>query len=342
MKLIKSYFNLYNPKEENLRSKPLRLRFKRLSVKKIFVSRAELKHTSSKVLITLYVYNAQKRFLSKKLLSLGKILFPKIYGNKELNDFSEKKLKRIEYNKLVSLRTKFIDIDLKNLSLMHQVEIEKELIVGNSVVQSKALPAMPNQDTIKINVHNNHIYSVLIKKLLEEELILMNYYKHLLDFNKAKFEDSFLLKLANIVSKIYNKKVEFNIVSLKHLHLNSDLLMQIIATKLKNRDNKLLRVLRKSLGLFVLPDTQSHTVNSATEQLLDNKIQSVKINSLFSNTIGAQACITPLLSNAKSEEDIDNIALNSIRDKAIGGIRLEVKGRLTRRFTASRSVFKIK
>jgi|ERR1700689_3129102 hypothetical protein len=32
---------------------------------------------------------------------------------------------------------------------------------------------------------------------------------------------------------------------------------------------------------------------------------------------------------------------NSLKYKAIGGVRLEAKGRLTRRFTASRSVFKL-
>jgi regulatory protein YycI of two-component signal transduction system YycFG len=34
--------------------------------------------------------------------------------------------------------------------------------------------------------------------------------------------------------------------------------------------------------------------------------------------------------------------LNSLKYKNIGGVRLEAKGRLTRRFTASRSIFKIK
>jgi hypothetical protein len=37
-----------------------------------------------------------------------------------------------------------------------------------------------------------------------------------------------------------------------------------------------------------------------------------------------------------------NYILSSLKYKNIGGVRLEAKGRLTRRFTASRSVFKIK
>jgi hypothetical protein len=37
-----------------------------------------------------------------------------------------------------------------------------------------------------------------------------------------------------------------------------------------------------------------------------------------------------------------NFVLNSLKHKDMAGARLEAKGRLTRRFTASRSVFKIK
>ena len=37
-----------------------------------------------------------------------------------------------------------------------------------------------------------------------------------------------------------------------------------------------------------------------------------------------------------------NFVLNSLKHKNMAGVRLEAKGRLTRRFTASRSVFKIK
>jgi hypothetical protein len=37
-----------------------------------------------------------------------------------------------------------------------------------------------------------------------------------------------------------------------------------------------------------------------------------------------------------------SFVLNSIKHKEMAGARLEAKGRLTRRFTASRSVFKIK
>jgi hypothetical protein len=46
------------------------------------------------------------------------------------------------------------------------------------------------------------------------------------------------------------------------------------------------------------------------------------------------------------KSNLDNNLLNhvllNLKHKSMAGVRLEAKGRLTRRFTASRSVFKIK
>lgn len=50
-----------------MNTKRIRMRFKRLSIQKIFVSKAEIKHTSYKVIITLYVYNREKLILYNKL-----------------------------------------------------------------------------------------------------------------------------------------------------------------------------------------------------------------------------------------------------------------------------------
>lgn len=61
-------------------------------------------------------------------------------------------------------------------------------------------------------------------------------------------------KLKYLVKNLYNKKVEFNIVDLKKLHLNIDIYTQLVALKLKNRKNKLYRVLKRSLNKINLPN----------------------------------------------------------------------------------------
>jgi hypothetical protein len=93
----------------------------------------------------------------------------------------------------------------------------------------------------------------LSKTFLEREITIISYYKLLLNLNKSKFEDKFLSKLKPFISKIYNKEVEFNLVNLKAIYLNSDILTQAISLKLKNRNNRLLTVLRYFLHMVKLP-----------------------------------------------------------------------------------------
>src|SRR5256885_140569 len=69
IKLIKSYFNLYNYNlERKLRSNKLLHRLRRLSFHKIYVSNGEFKHTNNKVVITLYLYNRQRVNYDKKII----------------------------------------------------------------------------------------------------------------------------------------------------------------------------------------------------------------------------------------------------------------------------------
>ena len=58
---------------------------KRKSFNKIFVSKAEIKHTNSKAIITIYIYNKEKLSLLKKIRKLKKILikFMVLLINKE-------------------------------------------------------------------------------------------------------------------------------------------------------------------------------------------------------------------------------------------------------------------
>jgi hypothetical protein len=64
---------------------------------------------------------------------------------------------------------------------------------------------------------------------------------------KLKLTKNYLSKLNVLVNNIYNKKVVFNIVNLKKMHLNSDIFTQAVALKLRNKNNKLYRVLKYSL-----------------------------------------------------------------------------------------------
>ena len=106
-RLIKNYFNLFF-KRKLFYSKRIVTRFRRLTINKIFISKAELKHTNSKVIITLYVYNEERRILLNRLKRIEDMLFPS-------NMFTNKLCK----DKILSLYKKLdiIKKEKENLSL---------------------------------------------------------------------------------------------------------------------------------------------------------------------------------------------------------------------------------
>src|ERR1700712_5153219 len=69
--LLKNYINMIIDKIK-IRFKSRNPRKSRLSSNKVYVSRAEIKHTNTKVVITLYIYNKQKYYLKRKLINIVK------------------------------------------------------------------------------------------------------------------------------------------------------------------------------------------------------------------------------------------------------------------------------
>jgi hypothetical protein len=152
-------------------------------------------------------------------------------------------------------------------------------------------------------------YIRLIKNFIKLEEVFFNYVK-LLSLNTLKFSNFMLnfkdIGLITLINKIYNKNVEIKIVELRSIHLNSDVFSSAVALKLRDRKNKAVRVLRKAiLKMVKIPDF--HT----------------------------------LLTNDDFMENINkNNILNVIKQQVVSGVRFEAAGRLTRRLTALRSVFK--
>jgi len=380
-KLIKSYFNFFFRKKF-LKSKRIAVRLRRLSMKKIFISKAELKHTNTKVLVTLYVYNEERRILINKIKRLEILLFPSLcklyYNNKNRVLSLEEKLNiikiqedRIPLTRCLELKAlsiiELIKLEVKNILITKNLKLKKEKLLIIKMLEKNLeniinIISICESDPVSYKHYENVYLEFLSKKHLEKEIMIIAYYKLLLNLNKFKFEDKFLLRLKPLISKIYNKEVEFNIVNLKTLYLDGDIFTQVISLKLKNRNNKVLNILRSSLRMVKLPK-----INKIREkynkiiikELWANKVQNLKVSSICAKYPNNNDILNKLLLDVfpysfilkKEEESIHNYATNSIlinfvlntlKYKEITGVRLEAKGRLTRRFTASRSVYKIK
>jgi hypothetical protein len=438
-KIIKSYFNLYFSKRI-IKSKKIATRFRRLSFKRIFVSKAEIKHTSEKVNITLYIYNEEKRILARKIKRLELCLYQngiaatKLRRNAGLlmplasqaeqidnmyykligpvfnhilpslwyiNNIVKLMLKLKEGNLLNDFEDKEKQIIIQNkpitLSILNKVEDQNKEVLLKYMGESRLLSIinaineinpqyMADPTSIEDNIRkvspyffsivdilnklpNNDINTVevAIKKfvgriILDKEMSLSAHYNLLLNLNKMKFESKFLSKIEPLITNLYNKKVEFNIVNLKTLCFNSDMFTEAITVKLRNRENRLLKVLRSSLHMVKLPK-----INRIREKygksnkgvLWLNSVKNLRVNSpiyirnlnkdfLSQFIFDLLSSKSPLKLQDKEilEQDktsnIENMVFSSLKHKITAGVRLEAKGRLTRRFTASRAVFKIK
>ena len=396
-RLLSSYFNLYYAKKHFKsmgKSKRIPMRFRRLSLKKIFISKTELKHTNEKVVVTLHVYNEEKRLIVRKIKRLERILFhvkkvgpgwKKKYSSlplvNKLNliDKLVNEMPPIDF--ITDTRDYFEDLSIYlNKTIIPKVSINAlEKVQKDMANAEKQLTYFENI----ITLYNNNIKSFKLKfdsyygnylrqKYLEKEIRAMAYYLSLLRLNNYKFDNVKMLPfLKEKLFKLYGKKVEFNIINLKNLYLNSDIFTQAIAIKLKNRDNRLLRVLRRSLSMVKLPrlnevvEKQRVTIN--VNKVWENKMKNMNVNYISSNykagndiinhmleqafvkKTDEREMILPPLSNSVGQSidntkksTIEDTVLDSLKYKRTGGVRLEAKGRLTRRFTASRSVFKVR
>jgi len=428
MNLLKGYFSMFIS-HNTLNTKYISKLYRKRSPKKIFVGKGELKHTSTKVIITFYVYNTERISLKREYKQLYLSLFSpkKKYivmkkGNKILT-FLKKPLEKqiiidekgnilkdikgndiIIYNRPYTIE-EFLnspkDVTTKiNETYFTRTDINEtfsdaplfkqmtyydiyfsivELFINNlssylstlnkyfeyltKLVQLKILTNYEKLliFTNLVNIFYNYNYpNYEYYKKIADRKYLKNLYRlrYLLKFNSVKFEKPFIRKLIDIVENLYNKKVEFNIVNLNQVHLNSDILTQAVVLKLKNKKNKFFKIFKSSLNKVKISDFSrlSQKIDASNKKnYFINDIRNIYVNDMFNNVIKVDSLNELLLNyfsstNKLKIEDLYGVEQSiSLRDYVfrylkhfrLAGVRLEARGRLSRRFTASRSVFKL-
>ncbi len=240
------------------------------------------------------------------------------------------------------------------------------VLVENKILNDNEKLLIFLSKTNKFNVYKyRNISRFVLTKFKEKKMYLAGLLRFawLLYVNDAKFKNPVLVsKLKYLVKNLYDKEVEFNIVELKKFHLTSDIYTQLVAKKLKNRDNKLYRVLRWSLMRANLPNV-SRAMEKYSEfnkdKYLANKIRNQHVNSMFTDNNSKIDSLNNLLLNlfpktSQLTKEIKKITerfiyptslqdyvIDNIKHGKLAGIRVETKGRLTKRFTAQRSVYKM-
>lgn len=279
----------------------------------------------------------------------------------------EKKLKGEKKNNLLKFidKTKIIFLEAFSHNIYEKANFKHlfnpllELVENKEENVKKLLKFEIQVIKNKLFFDNFDKYITMVK---ETYLKALNKSIYLFMINSIKFEKPFISELARLVKNIYNKKVEFNLVNLYKIHLNSDIYTQAISLKLKNRDNKLFKVLTRSLSRVKLPNvsrTSEKYYKDNRDEYLINKIRNLYINTMIKDNTDVDSLNSLLLNYFPSANDLETEVKNrssvikrsislykyiikTLKHVKLAGIRIEAKGRLTRRFTAAKSVFKVR
>jgi len=313
------------------------------------------------------IMDPYKRIPKKDILN--KILPPNFINKVEKTSKKEYPIDLVSsYSNLLSysiLKVDAITTQLKTMLKYYKyltVLVEKKILNSNE----KLLIFICKANKFNIYKYRN-TPRFIMTKFKEKRIYLATLLKFawLIYVHDIKFRHPVIVsRLKYMVNNLYDKEVEFNIVQLKKMHLSSDIYTQIVAAKLKNRKNKLYRVLKWSLRKINLPNVSRQWEKYSKfnkEEYLPNKIRNTYINSMFNNKSSKIDSLNNLLLDlfptitnkvreikdrvlkSKLSPSLEKYIVNNIiKHKKLAGIRVEAKGRLTRRFTAQRSIFKMR
>lgn len=350
-KIIKGYFNLYFKDHKYTGSKFILLKRRRNLLRRIHVSNAEIKHTNNKAIITLYTLNREKNVLKKKYLKINKKISKKLIAKRYFLLYKEN-IEKI-YKILGEYKDQYIfisDIIRKTKFIKYKLEYLNKFIKLKDLYLKK-------------------VWGVILNQYARKYLKYLRKYDLLYSLNQYKFNRLvFLPKLSNILNKILGKKIEYNIINLKSVAYHTDLFTNALALKLRKRRINYINSMFSILNRAYLPNINTIKERSIIKgdqkmDLFQSKFKDLKIisNIVFPATSGIgsltqSSSLSKLLdgtypsdinngimhSSDANKENIHNTIYNSIGYKNMAGIRLEVKGRLTKRYRADRSIYSLK
>jgi hypothetical protein len=261
----------------------------------------------------IYVSNGEFKHTNDKV-----IITLYLYNRQKFN--FDKKLLKSFYKSWSNqdLLIKRWDILFKRRQLIeHRVLQSLDKLNKKKFVLINALESQTKNKEI-LNYKNLSKYLFIFhKKILKKSLdkyFLFRCNQQLININEYKFNYSYLQFLKKFLEKIYNKNVEFNLINLKRFFLNSDILSESITLKIRKNRRKLLKFL----------NTLKRKVKIHNKKNLFYQPNLIKLNNNF---------------NKKS---LEKLVLRDIKYRHVTGFRVETSGRLTRRYTASRSISKLR
>ena len=281
----------------------------RYSADRVYTGRVELEHTNSELLILLPIYNKKKGLLEKKLIIFIMLIkfWKKIVGRKiiKIPYYKNRLLHVLKKNFFVFNKWNIAFFKEKPSLFSYLLRTKWRNFHFNDYIPILKKSTAAHLDRF-YNIPND--YNRRLIKLYKLEKTLSDCTKDI-HFNTSIFTSIELyarnLGLVSLFVKLFSKTTGINLVESRAAHLNSDVLSAAVSLKLRNRKNKALRILIKAVRMVKIPDL--HTLMT-----FDDSVETLNKNNV----------------------------INNIKQQVVSGVRLEASGRLTRRLTAMRAVFK--
>ena len=272
----------------------------------------------------------------------------------------------LSYQTIFSLATHAAYEKKENLIVAYEKKIKKIKILEETISNISILTKLAKNHILSDlkDISEDKIKNLSLKLVINAYKLFKNinrttrkhayaYEFYYLKLNKTYF---YLFKLSSFFTRILNKKIEFNIVSLKSLVFSTDIFTKALSLKLrKKRFFSVLKGMNSIVNRAKLPvintkieraNLKRHKdLNSINNKFKDTYLFSYvadKTNNLLLNYFLKEIQINKNNSIYNTKQRILKSIFNSIKHKNMGGIRLEVKGRLTRRYRADRAIYKLK
>ena len=263
----------------------------------------------------------------------NRIIYTLLYSYFNYVEIKSKEKSKIYYEKyyMSKIYTSNLNIKQSNNKVEITVYVYNKqilLLYYNLLLYNKLLNKF-NIYIKRFNKYNTTNNNILIYIMCKYEFIKLNIILY-----KNKFNINSLLYLKSLLYNIYIKRVKLNVVSLKYLYLDSNILATCVAKKLKFKRIYILSIIRLVLSLSKKSYINEYYKYNINRNSVDNIIINKDLK-LFNKNI--------LLNNKVLDKPLlyrSRIIFYYLNNKIIRGIKLQGAGRLTKRLTASRSIIK--
>jgi hypothetical protein len=302
-------------------------------MRKLFISNSTIKYNLNKTIISFYTYNKEKYYFINNIQKLNYIFNNNNIYNITNTNYIYKYIKNKSFFIINNLNKIIRNKNINLKGLYNFIGLNKFILTSTDKI-------FKNKNLFLINI-NEKILKEKMKKIF-----LYKYYVSILYINNYKFNVVNMMGIKNILKNIYGNKIIFNIINLKYFYLNNDIFAEIISRKLRDRNKRILKVIRKAImsinvfgvhPLFLIKwDKYVDTLYSRIV-LSNNKSMKMRFLNEDTSILNNEDTV-----NIIETEEHNNNYINYIKNKHVIGVRLEGKGRLTKRLTASRSLLKSK